>query len=118
VSDANGEATLKAEVVFNPAGHGSAFLSDIGMAPLVVLGESRGLIGLEEIRLSDFNGGQREIHLRVGCKVHGEMTRLGKPLRAQAPGDFYLSADKAALRVLRAMTTGPTVPRFEMLLPA
>jgi thiol-disulfide isomerase/thioredoxin len=116
VTDAQGQVTLTAAQVFSPTGAGSTFL-DLRVAPLVALDEARRLVALEELRLTDFDGGRREIRLQPACRITGEVTSVGPGVPGRTPKSVGLFVAKPGKVLIRALFSGPTVPRFEMLVP-
>jgi thiol-disulfide isomerase/thioredoxin len=120
VADASGEAIIPAARAFSPTGEGSTYL-DLGYAPLYVLDEKRGLVALEELRLSDFEGDgphTREIRLQPGCRVAGEVTSLGlRDLPGQRLGETEAFAMKPGQNWTRAVFSASSTPDFAMLVP-
>jgi thiol-disulfide isomerase/thioredoxin len=69
------------------------------------------------LRPSDFDGAVREVRLQPGCRITGEVTSLGLGEQGRTPKGVELFAAKPGQILTRALFAGPTVPRFELLVP-
>lgn len=116
VTDSDGEVELPAKLLFNCGGGGSYF--DFGSAPLVVTDESRGLMALIELPLSEFSGGKtHEIRLQHACHVVGSVSSFGLSDIGQSLGHTEGFAMKPGMGVVRALYFASSHGQMDLLVP-
>jgi thiol-disulfide isomerase/thioredoxin len=111
VTDSAGEVTIPAELAFD------SMYADKQVAPLYILHERRGLVALEDMRRSEFNGATREVHLHPVCEVSGQITSVGLREENQSPGGVTALSFKLGKFCLRSVQSHFKGPWFEFPLP-
>jgi thiol-disulfide isomerase/thioredoxin len=114
ITDARGKVTITANRAFQ-----YPFLYyDKVVAPLYVLQEQRGLVALEEMNRSEFDGSMREIRLQVACNVHVAITSVGLRAAGRETGVYSVMLFKAGKVRLRSVQGMSKDGRFDFPLPS
>jgi thiol-disulfide isomerase/thioredoxin len=114
ITDARGKVTITADRAFQ---HPYLYYDKV-VAPLYVLQEQRGLVALEEMNRSEFDGSMREIRLQVACNVHVAITSVGLRAAGRVTGAYGVMLFKAAKVRLRSVQGASKDGRFDFPLPS
>jgi thiol-disulfide isomerase/thioredoxin len=111
ITDSQGEVTIPAKLAFD------GMYVDQPVAPLYILQETRGLVALEDMHRSEFNGATRDIHLQPICKVNGQITSVGLREDGRGLDGVTTLSFKLGKFCLRSLESRFSSPKFEFPLP-
>jgi thiol-disulfide isomerase/thioredoxin len=104
ITDARGEVTIAADRAFQ---YPYVYFNKTA-APLYILDENRGLVAMDVVSRSDFDGRTREIALQPACNVSIDETCLGLLETGRQSGPcsiMVLKAGKVRMRSVQGRTT-------------
>jgi thiol-disulfide isomerase/thioredoxin len=111
ITDSQGEVTIPAELAFD------SMYADQSVAPLYILHDGRGLVALEDMHRSEFNGATREVRLQPICKLSGRITSIGLREEGRGVDGVTTLSFKLGKFCLRSLESRFSSPKFEFPLP-